>query len=87
MLLRKYLRGRRIRSTVADFTGRCLYLLFSGLAPDGTRTDRVRTNGAQTGGTEEARPCWLCLDLRLGPRLDFFDYPPLPEEVRCPAVA
>jgi hypothetical protein len=57
MQLRKYVQGRRVRSCIAHWPQRCLFLLFegaSGLSPD-------------------TPPCWLCLDLRSGPRLENHD--------------
>ena len=62
MLLRNKTRGSFVRSCVACWPQRCLYLLFSG-----------------------APPCWLCLDLRTGPRLESWEESFSSDSVRWPS--
>ena len=76
MRLRKRMQGRRVRSCVAHWPQRCLYVLFG----DAGRFCPAQTQG-DTGGAaphleQDAPPCWLCLDLRSGPRLEDRDCPP-----------
>ena len=72
MLLRKHVQGRRVRSCVAHWPQRCLYVLFCSTPEDGAN------------GLCPARPCRLCLDLRLGPRLATWEEQPADDPVRWP---
>ena len=71
MRLRRHVQGRRARACVAHWPQRCLYVLFEAAAP------RLE---------QDMQPCWLCLDLRLGPRLESRDYPPANDAVRWPSA-
>ncbi|MDR2573995.1 MAG: NFACT RNA binding domain-containing protein [Desulfovibrio sp.] len=74
MRLRKYAGGRRIRSVVAQFGERRLWLLV------GCATPLKEDSASQAG----KRLVWLCLDLRLGASLHFITAESTPEEESLP---
>jgi hypothetical protein len=90
MLLRKHVQGGRVRSCVAHWPQRCLYVLFSnapGDAAHGLCSTRHQEDmrGTASHLNPNVRFRWLCLDLRLGPRLESWDCPPADTPVRWPS--
>jgi hypothetical protein len=90
MLLRKHVQGRRVRHCAAHWPQRCLYVLFNSTPEDGANglcpaRTRENTEGTAPHLNPDARPRWLCLDLRLGPRLVTWDCSSADDPIRWPS--
>jgi hypothetical protein len=94
MRLRKHVRGRRVRSCIAHWPQRCLYLLFGGVEdagglcparPQGDTGGTAPRLHEDAGGLCPARPCLLCLDVRSGPRLESGEEQPAGDPVHWPS--